>query len=47
MSKNFFDNLKRGKWVLGFLFGAIYIQDRIFKSYLKNEYFGVDGKLSF
>lgn len=44
MSKGFVDNLKKAKWTLGFLFGAMFIQDRIFKAHLKYDYFGLDGK---
>jgi hypothetical protein len=43
MSKSFLDNAKKAKWTLAFLFGAIFIQDRQFKKFLKKDYFGEDG----
>lgn len=45
MSKSFMDNVKKGKWVLGGLFGAILVQDYFFKQQLKEHYFGIDGML--
>jgi hypothetical protein len=44
MSRNWLDNLKKAKWVLGGLFLAMYVQHRIFMKTLKFEYFGRDGK---
>ncbi len=46
MSNHWVDNIKKGKWVLGGLFLAMYIQHRYFMNQLKVNYFGKDGKNS-
>ena len=43
MSKGILNNIKMGKWTLGILFGAIYLQKRNGDKQLKNYIFGVDG----
>ena len=46
MSKTFLDNVKKAKWTLGLLFGAMYLQHRSFQKHLQLDYFGQDGILN-
>jgi hypothetical protein len=41
--EGFMFNLKSGKWVLGGLFGAMYLQHLYFNKFLKVYTFGEDG----
>ncbi len=43
MSKSFVDNIKKARWTLAALFGAMYLQNRAFNNYMKEYHFGKDG----